>query len=70
MYYLYLNNNVITSTIINYNSNSPSGTRNTGTIVIAMQLHPNDSVMVKNSGGTGLYSSIYSTLSLTIVQVK
>ncbi|VDI69229.1 Hypothetical predicted protein [Mytilus galloprovincialis] len=53
-YYLYLNNKRITTTMLSYSSNSPSPTMHTGTIVLVLQLHPNDSVWVKN-GGTSIY---------------
>ncbi|CAC5407927.1 unnamed protein product [Mytilus coruscus] len=67
-YSVYLNNNVITYKYISYNNNNPSSTRNTGTIVLALQLHPNDSVWVKNTGSTRISIGNWSTL--TIVKVK
>lgn len=66
-FYLHLNNNAITSTYISYDSNHPSRVEHTGTIVLALQLHPNDSVWVKN-GGARISASRWSTLS--IVKVK
>ncbi|CAC5384105.1 unnamed protein product [Mytilus coruscus] len=66
-YNLYLNNNVITSTYINYDSNSPSTTWSTGTIVLTLHLRHSDSVWV-NNGPTSIYTGKWSTL--TIVKVK
>lgn len=55
-YQLYLNNNAISSTFISYNHKNPSGIGYTGTIVLALQLRPNDSVWVKNGSGSVISS--------------
>ncbi|XP_063448326.1 uncharacterized protein LOC134727861 [Mytilus trossulus] len=66
-FYLYLNNNAITATYISYDDNNPSTTQNTGTIVLTLQLDPNDSVWVKN-GITSINTGKWSTL--TVVKVR
>ncbi|XP_063448220.1 uncharacterized protein LOC134727764 [Mytilus trossulus] len=66
-YYIMLNDNIISETRVGYSSSPPSSMYHTGTIVLALQLHPNDSVWVHNPGyymNGGLYST------LTIVKVK
>lgn len=69
-YYLYLNNNAITSTYISYDANNPLTTVNTGTIVLTLQLHANDSVWVKNDASSMsiVYNGKWSTL--TVVKVR
>ncbi|CAG2197926.1 unnamed protein product [Mytilus edulis] len=66
-YYIYLNGNIISETRIGYSSSPPSSMYHTGTAVLALQLHPNDSVWVYNPGYS-MNGGLYSTL--TIVKVK
>lgn len=67
-YFIYLNGNVISKTYIVYNSNSPSTMRYTGTVVLAQQLLPNDSVWVYMFGSGAVYGDQLSTF--TILKIK
>ncbi|CAG2198138.1 unnamed protein product [Mytilus edulis] len=66
-YYIYLNGNIISETRSGYLSSPPSSMYHTGTVVLALQLHPSDSVWVYNPGYT-MHGGMWSTL--TIVKVK
>lgn len=65
---IYLNDNVISYTMIGYNSNIPSAMKNTGTAVHALQLHLKDSVWVQYSNS--YYTTTGDGSSFTIVKIK
>ncbi|VDI62281.1 Hypothetical predicted protein [Mytilus galloprovincialis] len=67
-YYIYLNGNQISQTSIGFSSSPPSTMYHTGTIVLARQLRPNDSVWVYAGGNNYVQGGVLSTL--TIVKVK
>lgn len=67
-YYIYLNGRQITNTMTGYNSNSPTTVHQTGTVVVALQLHPNDTVWLYNTASYTMKGGLWSTL--TIVKVK
>lgn len=67
-YYIYLNGNQISKTYIGYTSSPPSLMYHTGTVVLARQLRPNDSVWVYSDSDYYMYNGLLSTL--TIVKVK
>lgn len=66
-FYIYLNGKQISDKYIVYNSNNASLMYHTGTVVLVLQLLPNNSVRVHNPGFT-MHIGVYSTL--TIVKVK
>lgn len=66
-YYIRMNGKLISSTKIWYNSNSPR-MQLTGSIVIALQLLPNDSVSIYNPANYAISGGQWSTL--TIMKVK
>ncbi|XP_071181351.1 myosin-11-like [Mytilus edulis] len=67
-YHIILNGTTISATNIGYSSSSPLTMHHTGSVVLARQLRPNDSVWVSSNGNNYMFGGMLSTF--TIVKVK
>ncbi|VDI63419.1 Hypothetical predicted protein [Mytilus galloprovincialis] len=67
-YQIYLNGKEISQTKIGYSASSSSRMDDTGTVVLAQQLHPNDSVWVNYPSSFYIFGGTWSTLM--IVKIK
>lgn len=67
-YYIKLNGDIMSKTWIGYSSSPASLLQHTGTVVLALQLRPKDSVWVYCNGKFNIQAGLWS--SLTIVKVR